>query len=103
MERLFVYGTLRDESLLVALLGRRLRRKDATLPHHRREVHPTGAWPLALRDPSATVEGTLLYGLRKDDFARLDGYESVQEGLYSRVATHVIVDDSRVRAWVYVR
>ena len=53
--------------------------------------------------PDAQVEGDLLLGLREIEYAILDVYEDVDDGLYVRVGVTVETPDGPVDAWVYRR
>ena len=49
----------------------------------------------------AQVHG-LLWSLTEEDLKRLDGYEGVQEGLYARTTTSILVGNESLPAWVYI-
>lgn len=99
---LFVYGTLLDHDLMARLLERPVRAEPARLPDFeilRLESFP---YPLAFHAPGDEVLGRLYRGLRTDDYARLDAYEGVGEGLYQRMEAEVAAEGGAVAAWVYL-
>ena len=108
---LFVYGTLMDPAGRARVLGARaaVTARPARLTGYRRLVIPSFEYPVIVAGaPEDTVDGQLLDGLTADDFAALDAYEDVDEGLYARVRVDVRTgdgdtDDEPVVAWVYVR
>jgi gamma-glutamylcyclotransferase (GGCT)/AIG2-like uncharacterized protein YtfP len=98
--RLFVYGTLIDESRLEALTGRRFPRRPATLDGFARRALPAGH-PTVERRADARVDGFLVEDVDAASLAALDRYED--EGrLYRRCPVEVIVDGARVACEVYV-
>ncbi len=103
---LFVYGTLMDPSVRARVLGARphMTVRPARLAGFRRVVVPGFQYPvIATGAPSDRVDGQLLGGLTSEDYAILDEYEDVGDGLYARVRVVVDMDDDTVAAWAYVR
>ena len=108
---LFVYGTLTDPAIRARVLGARERvsARPARLAGYRRLTIPGFEYPvIAVGEPDDRVEGQILDGLTADDFAALDAYEDVDEGLYARVRVDIDTgdgdtDDEPVVAWEYVR
>lgn len=106
---LFVYGTLADPAVRANVLGDRDDRpavtaRPAMLAGYRRASVPDFEYPLI--EPGAAgdrVDGRLLAGLTADDYAVLDQYEDVGEGLYARVRVSVSLDDGQADAWAYVQ
>ena len=98
--RLFVYGTLLDEALVVQLTGRTFPRIPAVLAGYRREV-PPGGYPRIVPAPQARVQGMLLDDVDAAALRAFDAYED--EGrLYRRVTVTVEADDRSLDAQTYV-
>lgn len=75
---LFVYGTLRDPDLIVAVLGRPLRPgtvHPARAPGFRVVQYPGRIYPGITRAPGAAAEGLLLTGLSPFERDLLDAWE----------------------------
>ena len=103
---LFVYGSLRDPCVRARLLGARseIEARPATLPGHRRIMVPDFDYPFVVPSrPGDAVDGDLLAGLTPADYATLDRYEDVDDGLYVRVAVTVHTDCGSADAWVYLK
>lgn len=74
----FFYGTLRDETILTLVLGRRLapsQRRAAILPGFRTVEAPAATYPMVIADPAGQAPGVLVSGLSRQDMARLCHYE----------------------------
>lgn len=82
---LFVYGTLSDPAFASNLLERKIEIESARLLDF--ELQPLGAlpYPTASEAPGEVVAGGLYRALSAEDYARLDAYEGVHEGLYVRL------------------
>lgn len=103
---LFVYGSLRDPAIRRRLLGRRgdFTTRPARLEGYARQAVAGFGYPFIVPSgPEACVEGELLEGLGQREYAILDAYEDVEDGLYLRVRVTVQTPDGPVDAWVYVR
>ena len=101
---LFVYGTLKDRSQMVAVVGPHVRVRVVGAGSVHGVLYDAGEYPALQLSASAgdVVRGLLL---ELDDAAlpRLDRYEGIDSGLYARQRCEVRDDDGRVRAaWVYV-
>ncbi len=99
MADLFVYGTLRDETLRARLLGRRVRALPARLRGFAVRAVRDADYPALVPDRSGVVTGLLLTGLDAGDLARLDRYEG---GEYRRVPVRAEVAGRLRPAWVYL-
>ena len=88
---LFVYGTLLDETFTANLLERPVRSEPARLLDFELLTLEGFPYPLAFFAPGDTLTGRLYRDLNDDDYARLDHYEGVSEGLYQRVEGSVVV------------
>jgi gamma-glutamylcyclotransferase (GGCT)/AIG2-like uncharacterized protein YtfP len=98
--RLFVYGTLQDESLVERLLGRRLRWQPAVLEGYCRMLDASIGYPVVHPLAGASVDGRLLENLDRETLAALDAYEGRE---YRRVSVRVQTSDGRtVDAYAYV-
>lgn len=88
--RFFFYGTLIDEAVRRAVLGRHapLRVEPARLGGWRRVAVPGKAYPVVLAEPQASVDGVLARGLTAAARRRLEGYEDAD--LYAVVEVEVI-------------
>ena len=86
---LFVYGTLRDEDVLLAVLGHALepgQRQPAVAHGHRAVFYPGRTYPALIADPQSFAEGMLLRGLTDFDRDVLDGFEGAE---YERLALSI--------------
>lgn len=94
---LFVYGTLLDEPFTSSLLERRVTAEPARLLDF--ELLRIEGFPFATAffAPGETVEGRLYRDLTAEDYARLDHYEGVNEGLYQRIEAAVVAGDGEAR------
>lgn len=103
---LFAYGTLMDPAVRARVLGPRpnLTARPARLAGYRRVVVAGFEYPvIAAGTPEDCVEGQLLGGLTPADYAILDEYEDVGDGLYARVRVVVETQAGPEAAWVYVQ
>jgi len=103
---LFVYGSLRDPLVRARLLGERadLVTCPATLHGHARQTVTDFDYPFVVPAGSdGSVDGDLLLGLTDADYAILDQYEDVDEGLYVRAAVTVQTASGPANAWTYLR
>jgi gamma-glutamylcyclotransferase (GGCT)/AIG2-like uncharacterized protein YtfP len=103
---LFIYGSLREPGVRARLLGDRaeLVARPATLHGYRRLLVPDFDYPFVV--PGATedrVDGELLLGLTDADYAILDRYEDVDDGLYARDGVTVQTPGGPVGAWAYLK
>jgi gamma-glutamylcyclotransferase (GGCT)/AIG2-like uncharacterized protein YtfP len=106
---LFIYGSLRDPQVRARLLGDRdgLVTRPATLHGYSRLMVPDFDHPFVVPGtpgtPEDRVDGDLLLGLTDADYAVLDQYEDVDDGLYARAAVTVQTPDGPVDAWTYLK
>ena len=97
--RLFVYGTLRDDTVVQGLLGHRLFGRSAVLRGYHREVDPAIGYPVILPREGATVVGKVL-DVDPGALAVLDAYEGAR---YRRIIVQVeTLEGRRLDAYVYV-
>jgi hypothetical protein len=99
---LFAYGTLCDEDLLAAVLGRPLDRRNvaaAVAPGFRIAYYPGRIYPALLRAPGGAAEGMLVFGLAAFDLGVLDAYEGAE---YRRSIVPVIIDEELHEADTYL-
>jgi gamma-glutamylcyclotransferase (GGCT)/AIG2-like uncharacterized protein YtfP len=98
--RLFVYGTLQDETVVARVVGRRLPWRTAVLEGYCRTVDETIGYPVVLPSPGSRVDGRLLEPVDAAAFAALDEYEGSE---YRRVILSVLTSERRaVDAFAYV-
>ena len=102
---LFVYGSLRDPAVRTSLLGERpeLTTQSATLPGYARQTVPGFGYPFIVPAADDHVDGELIVGLHAADYALLDEYEDVSDGLYARVQVEVETPGGACPAWTYVK
>ena len=98
--RLFVYGTLLDDSCVVRVTGRRFAWRPARLVGWRR-VTPRRGYPYVVADAAAHVDGRMLDALDAAAVAALDRYEDAGR-LYHRRRVTALVDGAPVACDVYV-
>jgi gamma-glutamylcyclotransferase (GGCT)/AIG2-like uncharacterized protein YtfP len=98
--RLFVYGTLRDDTVVQGLLGHRLFGRPALLKGYRRAIDPATGYPVIHPEEGASVPGTLLDGVDPEALEILDDYEGAS---YQRIVVRVVTIDGRaLDAYAYV-
>lgn len=105
-EDLFVYGQLRRPAVLQRLLGRVPPMTAAVAESFRRRGNPDTGYLEAVPGTGADrITGLLLQGLTAEELEALDGFESVDEGLYCRARADVRIvrrPPGRTTAWIYV-
>jgi len=98
----FLYGTLKDRSLLAAAVGKVSVRSvgNGTV---RGTLYNAGDYPALVLGGTCEVPGELFEVSDFDAVVhRLDAYEGVAQGLYSRQRTRVNTTDETRLAWAYV-
>jgi gamma-glutamylcyclotransferase (GGCT)/AIG2-like uncharacterized protein YtfP len=98
---LFVYGTLRDADVLVAVLGHPYEMAGAAaaqLPGHRVVFFPGRTYPALIAAAGNQAEGLVLAALTPSDMVLLDAFEGDE---YRRTAVSVIVNGLVAEADVY--
>lgn len=99
LSRLFVYGTLQNDTVVQELLGHRLFGRPAVLHGYQRTLDPAIGYPVIHPREGAVVAGTLL-DVDGKSLTILDEYEGPQ---YRRIVVQVHTVDGRVLdAYVYV-
>jgi gamma-glutamylcyclotransferase (GGCT)/AIG2-like uncharacterized protein YtfP len=88
---LFVYGSLTDPRTVDRVLGHAHRgeRLRARLLGYERVQHAGYGYPFLLARAGGRVEGILLMDLGLADLDRLDAYEQVDQGFYTRTGVEV--------------
>ncbi len=103
IDKLFVYGTLRNQTNCKLVIGQSFDTEPAILINYRR-IHPKNGYPFAVHWRGSKIEGLILYNVTPDALSKIDEYES--EGtLYRRKAVRALVlDDNEqfVNAYVYI-
>lgn len=96
VERLFVYGTLRDPVVQQAVFGRIIQGTPDGLEGWRKTemTFPDGTFPIIVADSSSRVDGLILE-VTPDELARGDIYET---DAYRRIRVRLA---SGAEAWVY--
>jgi len=98
----FFYGTLRDRSLLSSVLGE-IPIRSAGEGTVRGALYDAGDYPALVLEGDCAVPGELIEVADFEAAARrLDVYEAVHQGLYSRRRARVDNHGETVLAWVYV-
>lgn len=103
--QLFVYGTLRYDSIVTLLTGETIAAVEAELPDHFRcrieQPGRTGKGPMIRPQPGCVVRGTILQDISPRALAILDLYEMAGTG-YERVeATAFLADGQPVPVHFY--
>ena len=100
--RFFFYGTLIDEDVRQAVLGRHAPRRvaPALLRGWRRVTVPGKTYPIVLPDSQASVPGVFACGLTAAARRRLQRYEDAD--LYALAAVEVVPEDRRRRVQAFV-
>lgn len=95
MPRIFLYGSLRDDALRAAVLGREAAGAPARAPgFEARWVH--GDFPTLVARPGAAQEGLVFDDMSAEEIARLDFYEAEAEFTLQQIA----LEDGPARAWI---
>ena len=99
---LFVYGTLLEPRLILAVCGYVGRGAPATLTGFRRQRVLNAAYPAIVEDARASVEGVVYQALSRQQLHRLDEYEGemyarcpvavtgLRDGVVRQVYTYVL-------------
>ncbi|UCC98350.1 MAG: gamma-glutamylcyclotransferase [Phycisphaerales bacterium] len=107
---LFVYGSLRDSSILQSVCGLSFSRRaskidsetlfaeSALLPHHRR-VSPDDVYHYAIEAPSSRIDGLVIYAVPARAMAEIDRYEGKR---YERETVRVNTARGTVEAQAYL-
>ncbi|WP_052726515.1 gamma-glutamylcyclotransferase family protein [Devosia epidermidihirudinis] len=99
---LFVYGTLRDDDVLAAVLCHAVddkHVKSATALGYQALCYPGRTYPALVASAGATAMGQLLGDLTATDLARLDAFEGAE---YQRVRITVLVGTTPQLALAYL-
>lgn len=96
---LFVYGSLIIPDVLDALLGRRPRQVEASLPGWSARCLRGVAYPGLVADASSSAAGLVLDDLTAREIALIDDWES---DFYERERVHPLVDGRPIEADAYV-
>jgi len=97
---LFVYGTLREPTLLAILLGRRPAPPlPAVAPGWRAVPAPGKPWPILARAPGRAAEGLVLLGLTAFETDLLDAWEG---DAYRRLPLAVMIGEELHEAEAYL-
>lgn len=101
---LFAYGTVLDPTFLGHLLERPVDTEPAALLDFQLVDLPELPSPVICEAPGQRVPGRLYRHLSAEDYARIDAYQGVAEGLYERVEAEVGggSSDSAEQAFVYL-
>ena len=99
--KVFAYGTLLDDAVVLRLTGRRFSKRAAVLAGYRRHA-PLGGYPYIVADDTAEVAGLVLDGVDAEALQAFDRYED-EGSLYHRVEVDVALAGETERAFVYVK
>lgn len=99
---LFAYGTLQDDDILAAVLGRPV--ADAALPAaiapgFKAVAYPGRVYPALVACAGAAAPGRLIHGLDALDLAALDAFEGDE---YRRASIAIACDGTNISAYVYL-
>jgi gamma-glutamylcyclotransferase (GGCT)/AIG2-like uncharacterized protein YtfP len=94
MEDLFVYGTLHDPKVHVALIGRRLDSIPTVLLKYKRNEALFAPYPVAIPDADSYINGWLIR-VTAEELVKLDEYEGEN---YIRIRVMLATG---IEAWVY--
>lgn len=99
---LFTYGTLLDPEFAGRLLERPMKPIPARLLDF--DLLRVESMPLAsvFDAPGEVVEGCIYRDLEPDDWQRLDRYEGVHEGLYTRIVARAVAGEENAVEPVFV-
>jgi len=98
LDRLFVYGSLLEETTRERILGHRVEVIEARLDGFER--HRARHYYIARAEGAVTI-GIVMLGLSEEDWHRLDAYEEVPR-LYTREEIEVVTPGGPLRCWVYL-
>lgn len=94
---MFVYGTLLDTEFAARLLEKPVQAEAARLLDFELLRLEGLAYPTVFEAPGEVVEGKLYRRLTAEDYARLDAYEGVHEGLYVRIEARAVAGEAGSR------
>jgi gamma-glutamylcyclotransferase (GGCT)/AIG2-like uncharacterized protein YtfP len=103
---LFIYGSLRDPHVRARLLGDRpeLTTIPAVLYGYARQMVSDFEYPFIVpAGPDEHVDGEIILGLTDADYATLDRYEDVDDGLYVRATVTVQTQRDPEGVWAYLK
>ena len=90
---LFAYGDLLDETRIGYLLEHPVETQKARLPDFEVVELSDKVPPIVVESPGQFASGTLYRRLAPEDYARLDAYVGVMQGLYRRVKLEVVLQE----------
>jgi len=98
MEKLFVYGTLRESEIQEKIIGRTIEGSEDTLSgYERSETEIEGeTYPILVPNREGRIEGLVL-SVNPSELRRIDEYETEA---YRRIQVYL---QSGERAWVYIK
>ena len=101
---LFAYSGLLDETRIGHLLEHPVETQPARLPDFEIVELSERVPPIVVESPGRHASGTLYHRLAPEDYARLDAYVGVMQGLYRRVKLEVVLQeqDSEVSRMSFV-
>lgn len=99
MTNLFIYGTLRNETVVKAITGKTFKRNKAVLNGYKSFEKGTG-FPYILKVRKGMVNGYILWDVEDASLKKIDKYED--EGIiYSRITVKIKVKGKTVEAFTY--
>ena len=102
IDKLFVYGTLRNGYNCKLVAGQEFETEAAVLYNYRR-IHPHNGYPFAIHWRGSKIEGQVLYGITPGILKKIDDYESEGTLYYRKVVRVQIGNENRfVKAYVYL-
>ncbi len=99
--KLFVYGTLKKDSLIKTLLGKNFKKKRGILKGYKKYAPKTG-FPYILPQEEGEVKGYVLCGLDIDDIEKIDEYEYEGSFYLRRLVDITLHNGEVVKAFTYV-
>ena len=102
LKPVFVFGTLMDPDLFSAITSKTISEKEmvpATALGWKRVVAAGKSYPMLVQAPGEQVEGYVIYGLDRDDLAKMQFYETDE---YQLTSIDLIVDGQALEAQVYL-
>ncbi len=98
LENLFIYGTLRDDTVQMKVIGKHITgTQDTLLKYEKSTIDINGrTYPIALPNEKSQIDGETIK-LTQEELAKVDEYET---DAYQRVK---IILASNTEAWVYTK
>ena len=98
----FAYGSLKNQQFVERLIGKSIKMIPAKLDGYKMLKLPNRKYPVAIKEPSSSIPGTLLVNLNLEDLKSIEEWEETPEGIYKEIKVIVETEEGKKEAFVYV-